>query len=93
MHRRHETLTSPSPTLTHRSSWRPQYVIPGGSAGWYEREGYTFDVGSSMMFGFGDQDGSTNLLTRALAAVGKKLETIHDPVQIHYHLPDNGGAR
>ena len=46
-----------------------------------------------MMFGFGDQDGSTNLLTRALAAVGKKLETIHDPVQIHYHLPDNGGAR
>jgi len=70
-----------------------KYVIPGGSAGWYEREGYTFDVGSSMMFGFGDQDGSTNLLTRALAAVGKKLETIHDPVQIHYHLPDNGGAR
>lgn len=32
-----------------------KYIIPGGSAGYFEREGYTFDVGSSMMFGFGDQ--------------------------------------
>lgn len=29
-----------------------KYVIPGGSSGYFEREGYTFDVGSSVMFGF-----------------------------------------
>jgi prolycopene isomerase len=62
------------------------YVIPGGSAGYFERSGYRFDVGASMIFGFGQQ-GTTNLLTRALAAVGMSLETIPDPVQIHYHLP------
>jgi uncharacterized protein Usg len=39
-----------------------------------------------MMFGFGDK-GTTNLMTRALAAVGKQLETVPDPTQIHYHLP------
>lgn len=63
-----------------------RYVIPGGSAGHFHREGYTFDVGSSMMFGMG-QEGTTNLITRALAAVGKSLETVPDPTQIHYHLP------
>jgi len=42
-----------------------RYVIPGGSAGYFEREGYRFDVGASMIFGFGTQ-GTTNLLTRAL---------------------------
>lgn len=62
------------------------YLIPGGSAGYFEREGYHFDVGASMIFGFGTQ-GTTNLLTRALAAVNVSLETIPDPVQIHYHLP------
>ena len=60
--------------------------IPGGSAGHYHREGYTFDVGSSMMFGMGPE-GTTNLITRALAAVGKRLDTVPDPTQIHYHLP------
>ncbi len=64
-----------------------RYVIPGGSAGYFEREGYRFDVGASMIFGFGTQ-GTTNLLTRALDAVNVSLETIPDPVQIHYHLPD-----
>ncbi|WP_036485329.1 carotenoid isomerase [Myxosarcina sp. GI1] len=64
------------------------YVIPGGSAGYFEREGYRFDVGASMIFGFGDR-GTTNLLTRALQAVDMEIETIPDPVQIHYHLPDN----
>jgi prolycopene isomerase len=63
-----------------------RYLIPGGSAGYFEREGYRFDVGASMIFGFGDR-GTTNLLTRALAAVGETLETLPDPVQIHYHLP------
>ncbi|MGL5034219.1 MAG: FAD-dependent oxidoreductase, partial [Microcystaceae cyanobacterium] len=63
-----------------------RYLIPGGSAGYFEREGYRFDVGASMIFGFG-LEGTTNLLTRALAAVGMSLETVSDRVQIHYHLP------
>jgi prolycopene isomerase len=65
-----------------------RYVIPGGSAGYFEREGYRFDVGASMMFGFGSQ-GTTNLLTRALGTVDQYIETVPDSVQIHYHLPDN----
>ncbi len=65
-----------------------RYLIPGGSAGYFEREGYRFDVGASMIFGFGTQ-GTTNLLTRALDAVDVSIETIPDSVQIHYHLPDN----
>lgn len=64
----------------------PRYIIPGGSAGRYEREGYIFDVGSSMMFGMGSE-GTTNLITRALAAVGRSMETVPDPTQIHYRLP------
>lgn len=63
-----------------------RYVIPGGSSGYFERNGYRFDVGASMIFGFGEQ-GTTNLLTRALNAVGMSLETVPDSVQIHYHLP------
>ena len=65
-----------------------RYIIPGGSGGYFEREGYRFDVGASMIFGFGDK-GTTNLLTRALDAVDKSIETIADPVQIHYHLPND----
>jgi hypothetical protein len=64
----------------------PRYIIPGGSAGRYEREGYVFDVGSSMMFGMGSE-GTTNLITRALSAVGRSMETVPDPTQIHYRLP------
>lgn len=63
-----------------------RYLIPGGSAGYFERSGYRFDVGASMIFGFGDR-GTTNLLTRALDAVNVSLETVPDSVQIHYHLP------
>lgn len=40
-----------------------RYTIPGGSAGFFERDGYTFDVGSSMMFGLGER-GTTNLITQ-----------------------------
>ncbi|RWW17395.1 hypothetical protein BHE74_00052050 [Ensete ventricosum] len=32
-----------------------KYVIPGGSSGYYQRDGFTFDVGSSVMFGFSDK--------------------------------------
>jgi len=63
-----------------------RYLIPGGSGGSFERDGYTFDVGASMIFGFGDQ-GHTNLLTRALADVGEHCETVPDPTQLAYHLP------
>jgi phytoene dehydrogenase-like protein len=63
-----------------------RYLVPGGSSARYERDGYTFDVGSSMMFGMG-QDGETNLITRALASVGRSIETLPDPTQVHYHLP------
>lgn len=64
-----------------------RYLIPGGSGGSFRRGGYTFDVGASMIFGFGDH-GHTNLLTRALADVGQSCETVPDPVQLEYHLPD-----
>ena len=64
-----------------------QYKIPGGSGGSFKRKGFTFDVGASMIFGFGDK-GYTNLLTRALKDVGQECETIPDPTQLSYHLPD-----
>ncbi|MBD2579007.1 carotenoid isomerase [Oscillatoria sp. FACHB-1406] len=64
-----------------------RYLIPGGSAGYFDREGYRFDVGASMIFGFGTE-GTTNLLTRALDAVNVSIETIPDSCQIHYHLPE-----
>jgi len=63
-----------------------RYLIPGGSGGSFQREGYTFDVGASMIFGFGTK-GHTNLLTRALADVGEHCATIPDPAQLEYHLP------
>ncbi len=62
------------------------YTIPGGSSGAFHRNGYTFDVGASMIFGFGE-NGYTNLLTRALLDVGQKCTTIPDPAQLAYHLP------
>jgi len=63
-----------------------RYLIPGGSGGSFRRAGYTFDVGASMIFGFGEK-GHTNLLTRALADVGEHCDTIPDPAQLAYHLP------
>ncbi|EEF38309.1 prolycopene isomerase, chloroplastic isoform X2 [Ricinus communis] len=69
-----------------------KYVIPGGSSGYYERDGYTFDVGSSVMFGFSDK-GNLNLITQALAAVGRKMEVIPDPSTVHFHLPNNLSVR
>ncbi|XP_021776036.1 prolycopene isomerase, chloroplastic-like [Chenopodium quinoa] len=69
-----------------------KYVIPGGSSGFYEKAGYTFDVGSSVMFGFSDK-GNLNLITQALAAVGCKMEVIPDPTTVHFHLPNNLSVR
>ena len=65
-----------------------KYIIPGGSGGSFKRKGYTFDVGASMIFGFGEE-GYTNLLTRALRDINEKCETIPDLVQLEYHLPSN----
>ncbi|XP_073139054.1 prolycopene isomerase, chloroplastic-like [Henckelia pumila] len=65
-----------------------KYVIPGGSSGFYQRDGFTFDVGSSVMFGFSDK-GNLNLITQALAAVGCKMQVIPDPTTVHYHLPNS----
>tara|TARA_Y100001933_G_scaffold256288_1_gene300737 strand:- start:599 stop:2146 length:1548 start_codon:yes stop_codon:yes gene_type:complete len=65
-----------------------KYLIPGGSGGSFKRKGYTFDVGASMIFGFGEK-GYTNLLTRALRDINQHCETIPDPVQLEYHLPNN----
>ncbi|XP_060177132.1 prolycopene isomerase, chloroplastic [Lycium barbarum] len=69
-----------------------KYVIPGGSSGFYQKDGYTFDVGSSVMFGFSDK-GNLNLITQALAAVGCKLEVIPDPTTVHFHLPNDLSVR
>nr|WEM02596.1 carotenoid isomerase [Nervilia fordii] len=69
-----------------------KYVIPGGSSGFYQRDGFTFDVGSSVMFGFSDK-GNLNLITQALEAVDCKLQVIPDPTTVHFHLPDNLSVR
>lgn len=63
-----------------------KYLIPGGSSGFYERDGFTFDVGSSVMFGFSDK-GNLNLITQALSAVGCRMEVIPDPTTVRFHLP------
>lgn len=41
-----------------------KYIIPGGSSGYFERNGYTFDVGSSVMFGCG-KDVNFLVITRS----------------------------
>ncbi|KAK8930603.1 hypothetical protein KSP39_PZI016821 [Platanthera zijinensis] len=69
-----------------------KYVIPGGSSGFFQRDGFTFDVGSSVMFGFSDK-GNLNLITQALEAVDCKLKVIPDPTTVHFHLPDNLSVR
>ncbi|PKA52290.1 Prolycopene isomerase 2, chloroplastic [Apostasia shenzhenica] len=69
-----------------------KYVIPGGSSGYYQRDGFTFDVGSSVMFGFSDK-GNLNLITQALEAVDCKMPVIPDPSTVHFHLPDNLSIR
>ena len=71
--------------IPHPACHLLRYLIPGGSAGHFKRDGYTFDVGSSMMFGFGNK-GTTNLITQCLEAVGKKLETFPDPTQVRSSL-------
>ena len=49
-----------------------KYLIPGGSSGYYRRDGFTFDVGSSVMFGFSDKVSSAlrNLVARCACVPG-----------------------
>lgn len=46
-----------------------KYVIPGGSSGFYEKDGYTFDVGSSVMFGFSDKVSFVSFFLSILSSV------------------------
>jgi prolycopene isomerase len=63
--------------------------FPGGSCSSFQKGGYTFDAGASVFYGFCDDDsrGTLNLHTRIFRKLGVEVETIADPVQIHYHLP------
>uniref|UniRef100_Q3APD7 Carotenoid isomerase, putative n=1 Tax=Chlorobium chlorochromatii (strain CaD3) TaxID=340177 RepID=Q3APD7_CHLCH len=62
----------------------------GGSCSAFRREGYTFDAGASVFYGFGDNasSGTLNLHTRIFRKFGIKVATVPDSVQIHYHLPN-----
>ncbi|MEI8185282.1 MAG: FAD-dependent oxidoreductase [Chlorobiaceae bacterium] len=64
---------------------------PGGSCSSFQREGYTFDAGASVFYGFGEnsKSGTLNLHTRIFRKLGIDVPTVHDPVQIHYHLPND----
>lgn len=64
-----------------------QHTVPGGSASYFTRGGYRFDVGASLLYGLGTE-GTINFVAEALAEVGETVETRRDDVQIHYHLPD-----
>lgn len=64
--------------------------FPGGSCASFRRNGYTFDAGASVFYGFSDNDrsGTLNLHTRIFRKLGVTVEIVPDPVQIHYHLPN-----
>ncbi|ABB23509.1 FAD-dependent oxidoreductase [Pelodictyon luteolum] len=62
---------------------------PGGSCSSFRREGYTFDAGASVFYGFAEngRSGTLNLHTRVFRRLGVLVPSVPDPVQIHYHLP------
>lgn len=62
---------------------------PGGSCSSFRRQGFLFDAGASVFYGFGQNGscGTLNLHTRVFRKLGIDVPTIPDPVQIHYHLP------
>ncbi len=66
-------------------------ATPGGSCSSFRRAGYTFDAGASVFYGFSDNDryGTLNLHDRIFRKLGIEVPVIPDPVQIHYHLPDD----
>jgi len=64
-------------------------AFPGGSCSAFRKGGYTFDAGASVFYGFNEDDsvGTLNLHARIFRKLGVSLETVPDPVQIHYHMP------
>lgn len=62
---------------------------PGGSCSSFRRQGFTFDAGASVFYGFGSDEasGTLNLHTRVFRRLGLDVPSVPDPVQIHYHLP------
>jgi prolycopene isomerase len=69
-----------------------QHSAPGGSASCFSRKGYRFDVGASLFYGL-SRGGTTCFLSNVLEEVGEHVETVFDPVQIHYHLPAGTDVR
>lgn len=63
------------------------HLIPGGSASHFNRKGYCFDVGASLLYTLGER-GKANFLHRILAEIDEPIKSILDPIQIHYHLPE-----
>lgn len=64
-------------------------AFAGGSCSAFRKGGYTFDAGASVFYGFNEDDskGTLNLHARIFRKLGVSLETVPDPVQIHYHMP------
>ncbi|HHE07402.1 MAG TPA: FAD-dependent oxidoreductase, partial [Chlorobaculum parvum] len=64
-------------------------AFPGGSCSAFRKGGYTFDAGASVFYGFNEDDsnGTLNLHARIFRKLGVSLQSVPDPVQIHYHLP------
>jgi prolycopene isomerase len=79
--------TSPEPFLPSFSYFAQRTKNGVMHAGQFERQGFHFDVGSSMMFGLSKKPCGTNLITQALQHVGKSIDIIPDPTQLEYHLP------
>lgn len=69
-----------------------QHSAPGGSASCFERKGYRFDVGASLFYGL-VSSGTTCFVHKVLEELGESLAVVHDPVQIHYHLPGGREVR
>jgi prolycopene isomerase len=61
----------------------------GGSCSSFRKGGYCFDAGASVFYGFAPDDhiGTLNLHTKIFRKLGIVIDTIPDPVQIHYHMP------
>lgn len=64
-----------------------QHTVPGGSASHFDRRGYRFDVGASLLYTLGTE-GKANFLHRILNEIGEPIASVLDPIQIHYHLPE-----
>lgn len=69
-----------------------QHYVPGGSASHFNRKGYSFDVGASLLYTLG-KDGKANFLYKILTEIDEPVESVLDPIQIHYHLPQGWEVR